>query len=325
MRREVLPLAACVLSALFLCLSVQKISGTDTKVIVPVTYDAEYHEDAEGYESQFRDDYDWDKVVPSEGDAEYVMYLTSAAFSDFTTYAPDQGNYTLRYQTQSDIAIASLSDADAWTLCSGGIFNEYPNVPYSKIKTELGVIRNTSTETVTVKCWYWEDPEDDTNMNKVTTSKTFAVNAAIADMFLHIFEDIYAHPSQPVINIADSGMGTWVLRGKNHNSSNTLSAHSLGTAIDINPSSGSYYVNGKWYGNAYNQSPMPTAVWVQLPETHRKYHVLYEDSPIVQVFKAYGWYWGGDWNSTPDPMHLAFLGDGGAARKTGYKNLLEGR
>ena len=162
-------------------------------------------------------------------------------------------------------------------------------------------------------------------MSKKTITKTFAVNSKIASVFEHIFEDIYKHPSQPVINIGDKGMGTWVLRGKNHKDSNTMSSHSLGVAIDINPSTGSFYVNGKWYGNAYGQNKMPSSMWSQLPEVQKKYHVLYDGCPIVEIFKSYGFYWGGDWTSGTDAMHLSYIGDGSSARATGIKNFNERR
>ncbi len=323
--RRVVP--ACQWRIAILCLSVTLVIAgiwrylwfSNERIEIPVSYSPDYYEDKSGYETQFRKDYDWTKVAP---DVEYTFSTTDLPATYFQT--TEQSAVTLRYQTAADIAIAQLDDSTAWKVCSDGVFDSYPTVSYGSIKGSLEQIKQDHTCTVTVKCWYWANPGDETDMRKVTVTKTFAVNESLADMFEHIFADIYAHPSQPVINIADGGMGTWVLRGKNHDSSRTMSAHSLGTAIDINPSTGSFYINGKWYGNAYNQEPMPTELWVQLPEIHDKYHVLYEDSPIVKIFKAYGWYWGGDWSSGKDPMHLAFLGDGSTARQTGMKNMREG-
>ena len=317
------PVFIAVMSMAVLIVSIaiiQYLSSVNTRIEIPIHYSPDYVEDVDAYATQFRDDYDWSKVVPDE---EFVFSTTDLPEEYFQTVA-DNG-ITLRFQTDADEALATLDDAWAWNMCSNGVFDSYPAVPFSTIQRQLESIKNEHTCTVTVDCWYWANPSDDSDMRKTTVQKSFAVNESLADMFEHIFADIYAHPSQPVINIADGGMGTWVLRGKNHDNSRTMSAHSLGTAIDINPSTGSFYINGRWYGNAYGQQPMPTELWVQLPESHAKHHVLYEDSPIVQIFKAYGWYWGGDWKTTKDPMHLAFLGDGSNARDVGRQNYVERR
>lgn len=321
MKRYILPAVILFTAVFIIALCILQYSFSKPEMLtVPLNYSPNYCEKPEDYAVQFEHDHDWSKVVPDEV---YTFSTTELPAEYYAT--KDAGEIDIKYQTDADAALTTLSDQWAWITCSNGIFDSYPSVPYQTIASKLAKIKEAHNCTVTVQCWYWAAPSDDSNMDKVTVSKTFAVNESIADMFEHIFADIYAHPSKPVINIADAGMGTWVLRGKNHNNSRTMSAHSLGTAIDINPSTGSYYINGKWYGNAFNQSAMPTELWVQLPESHKKYHVLYEDSPIVKIFKAYGWYWGGDWSSSTDPMHLAFLGDGISARKVGRANFAESR
>lgn len=213
-----------------------------------------------------------------------------------------------------------LSDDEAWVLLTDGLFTSYPSGSYASNKGKLQELYTTHMAMITVPVWYWEDPKDETNMAKKSTTKTFAVNDKLADLFIDVFNDIYHDPSQPVINLGDAGMGTWVLRGKNHNSNNSLSGHSLGTTIDINPSTGSFKVNGTWYGNGYGHRAMSKSTWEQLPECHDKYHVLYKDCPIVQIFKSYGFVWGGDWTSGTDCMHFSFLGDGSNARVNGQEN-----
>lgn len=228
----------------------------------------------------------------------------------------------ITHMTEEDKRLIKMSEEEAWIMCSSSIFDSYPKQPYREIADLVSAIKEENTEDIVVKCWYWEDPSNDTNMNKITVDKKFTVNKAVAQLFTHIFEDIYECADQPIINIGDGAMGTWVLRGKNHNDNNTLSAHSIGTAIDINPSTGSYNIGGVWYGNGYGQNVMTTDIWNNLPESHQKYHVLYDNSSIVKVFKAYGFYWGGDWNSTKDNMHFGYIGDG-SGREVGLNNYIQ--
>lgn len=285
---------------------------------VNINWDADYTESASDYKKYNASYVNWEAYIPSESD----VYTTVEVDPTYVYTASEIFESQASSMTLNDEELIMLSENEAWSLISNGRFNSYPTQPYKTIKNEVAAIQADNTETIKVKVWYWANPKDDTDMSKVTVTKTFAVNSAVAVLFEHAFEDIYNDPSCPIINIADGGMGTWVLRGKNHNDNNTLSAHALGTAIDINPSTGSFYVNGTWYGNAYKQKAMPANIWAQLPECHKKYHVLYEDCPIVSIFKSYGFYWGGDWSTGTDCMHLAFIGDGSSARKTGQSNYL---
>lgn len=295
------------------------VSGVGT-FKVPDNWDSSYVEDAKDYEQQFDVAEDWSTVVPDEGETFTTVVLEDVPEASFSFAADGDVNVSTVHQTASDKEIALMTENEAWAYVTNGIWTSYSTTSFNENKDKLVQLQQTNTETITVKVWYWADPKDDTNMTKVTKDKTFAVNSKLADTFRHIFEDIYNDPSKPVINLADTAMGTWVLRGKNHNNSKTMSAHSLGVAIDINPGTGSFYVNGVWYGNAYGQKPMSKTVWEQLPECHKKYHVLYNGSPIVEIFKSYGFYWGGDWKSGTDCMHLSYLGDGSSARATGIQN-----
>lgn len=222
--------------------------------------------------------------------------------------------------SQDDKSIISMSDEDAWNYLTNGVFDSYPKTAFINVKNQLQNLYVENAVTITVPVWYWEDPNDPNNYNKITKTKDWTVNKRIAKICEHIFNDIYNDPSQPIINISDSAAGTWVIRGKMHNPYRTPSAHSIGAAFDINPSSGTYNVNGVLYGNGYRNKPMPYEIWEMLPESHKKYNVLYEDCPIVRIFKSYGFYWGGDWETGTDVMHLAFLGDGDNAREVGKQN-----
>lgn len=289
------------------------------EIQIPSNYAKDYTEDIEGYmllEEQQATDWETFEASP-----DLIVTLGTGSFN--TQFSVHSNIPNVINRTYSDVQLITMNDNLAWQVISNGIFDSYPSTSYNQNAAALSTLKQTNTETITVDVWYWANPNDQNDFAKVTRQKTFAVNSALADLFTHVFSDIYNDPSQPVFNLADKGMGTWVLRGKNHNGNAGISAHALGAAIDINPSTGSLYVNGAWYGNGYGQRIMSAEMWNQLPESHTKYHIIYDGCPIAEIFKAYGFVWGGDWNSTKDPMHFSFLGDGSNAREKGIKNYNE--
>lgn len=256
-----------------------------------------------------------------EEDPEFIEnFLTVTVSSTKLTAPATKDSVNVEHRTLSDEEIINMSENDCWKYLSCGMIKSYPAGPFTDYVNTLNAIRSRNAKTINVKCWFWEDPSDQKNMNKVTVTKSFVVNAGLAQLFEHAFEDIYNDPSKPIINIKDGGMGTWVIRGKCGNPNRRMSTHSLGSCIDINPSTGSFRVNGSWYGNGYGQKTMTKAIWKELPENHNKYHVLYAGCPIVEIFKSYGFVWGGDWSSTKDCMHLSFIGEGSNTRASGQAN-----
>lgn len=295
-------------------------NSKNISIELPDTYDKTYEENANDYqELQAMAESDWDALT-----LEDEKFLT-VTVSSTVIGAHFEGTPCINAssRTLDDETLISMSENDAWSFISNGLFKKYPDGNFSSNQSTLSAIKATNTETIKVPCWYWCNPDDTTDMSKTTVYKTFAVNTSIAQLFEHIFTDIYNDASQPVLNLADTGMGTWVLRGKNNNPNNGLSSHALGCAIDINPSTGSFKVNGDWYGNGYGQKTMSSSIWNELPECHEKYQVMYAGSPIVEIFKSYGFVWGGDWSGNKDCMHFSFIGDGKTCRSTGLQNYLD--
>ena len=322
----------CLIGAGVLCVSLVTILSVRehakaNKVITVSSYNGlPLYEEFEPMRVDGRDDLDWEFYSAFEEEFSSITVseaLTSSA--SFTQEYSLSTNFKTTLRTYADEQLIMLSDMDAWLLVSNGMYSSYPQDAFRNHRTELNKLRSTYAVTLKVKCWFWANPNDPTDMSKTTVYRSFTVNKGIAQLFEKVFEEIYNDPSKPVINIEDKGMGTWVVRGKNHNDSATMSSHALGVAIDINPSTGSFMINGKAYGNGYNQRVMSKALWEQLPECHKKYHVLYEGCPIVEAFKSYGFVWGGDWSGTKDNMHFSWIADGVNCRENGQNNYLNRR
>lgn len=87
----------------------------------------------------------------------------------------------------------------------------------------------------------------------------------------------------------------YVWKNKTNSSSGSLSSHSYGLAIDINPNYGNPQVkNGKvLVGTPYGSHELS----------------MKEGGVAVKTLKSYGWKWGGNWTSSKDYMHFSIPGD----------------
>ena len=82
--------------------------------------------------------------------------------------------------------------------------------------------------------------------------------------------------------------------------STSLSHHSYGWAIDINP-----------LQNPYVRSDGTTLRYIALPYRNRSLHrkgMIHEGDVVVRSFAAIGWKWGGHWHTLKDYMHFSLTG-----------------
>ena len=80
----------------------------------------------------------------------------------------------------------------------------------------------------------------------------------------------------------------------------TLSQHSYGWAIDVNPLENPYVGPD---GNVLRRAAKP-----YLDRTRRAPGMIHPGDVVVRAFAAIGWGWGGDWHTIKDYMHFSLTG-----------------
>ncbi|MCR5830000.1 MAG: M15 family metallopeptidase [Lachnospiraceae bacterium] len=130
----------------------------------------------------------------------------------------------------------------------------------------------------------------DNNGNRTAMSGKITINEGLADSVKCIFSDIFMLEEQFPVNYLVGFMYRKV-GGAGLVDLRTLSAHSFGVAIDIN--NGDYDNDlfvGK--GNDLRDKSNPFCI----------------SDNVIEVFKAYGWNWGGEFEICTDTMHFQYFG-----------------
>ena len=143
--------------------------------------------------------------------------------------------------------------------------------------------------TVTVPVWKLS------NGQKVASTMSFSIHAAIAEDVKQIFTEIYNDPEQ--FPIRDLGGYSW--RGDT-----ATGEHNCGTAIDINANENYQIRDGQvLVGSCWEPGSNPYSIG--------------PDSSVVRIFAEHGWSWGGDaWAGSSDDatgyhdyMHFSYMGE----------------
>lgn len=139
--------------------------------------------------------------------------------------------------------------------------------------------------TITVPVWKMND-----DRTRRSSEMQLTVNSLLAEDVKSIFDEIYALDIQFPIRYL-SGYGYRKVGGVGLVDSTLMSAHAFGVAIDINPDDydNDYYL-GK--GNDLRNKNNPYCI----------------PDEVIDIFKAHGWYWGGDFNICADTMHFQYFG-----------------
>lgn len=233
-------------------------------------------EHAEGTETTV-----WEQGQYTAWQVEIKLKTWQDIFGEFGSLQTS-GNYN-----QADIQeLINLSDAEAWSLITGG---RYTSRPTSSIAVDLA--------TITVPIRVWENPNDPNNMSITSDQMTLQVNRCLTGIFEAFFKDLYEQVPNFVIKKSSGEYG-------GYRQDSITSGHTYGAAFDLN-----WSTNGNGYSGWGSRPAYSKSEWEDLPESHEKYEIIYEDSPIVQLAHRYTFSWGGEWRTSYDMMHFSFIGD----------------
>ena len=183
--------------------------------------------------------------------------------------------------------LMNLSDAEAWSLITGGRCSSRPTSSIGKV----------STTWIEVPVRVWENPNDPNNM-KITSDKIRLEFATpLAELFKSFFTDLYNQCPDFVIKKSSGEYG-------GYRQDAVTSGHTYGAAFDLN-----WETDGNGYSGWGSRRPYSKAEWSALPESHKKHEIIYTGSPMVDLAHKYTLSWGGEWRTSWDNMHFSFIGD----------------
>ena len=114
---------------------------------------------------------------------------------------------------------------------------------------------------------------------------------------IHSIIPVRAHEWNDTVSMAANNTSAFNIR--RIAGTDRFSMHSYAWALDINPAQ-----NPCFDHRNDTIEPAGARYDVSVPGT------LVQDSPVVKLFRAYGWVWGGDWTSLSDYMHFEKRLDG---------------
>lgn len=158
-----------------------------------------------------------------------------------------------------------------------------------------------------VRVSYW-------NFHGRVRSGPLVVHEMVADDVLHVFERLFGarfpiqrvglprayRPPRPSDRFSTHNRTAAFNCRPATGSAGSLSHHSYGWAIDINPLQNPYV--------AADGSVLRRAVKPYLDRTLREPGMIHRHGVVVRAFASIGWTWGGDWQTLKDYMHFSLTG-----------------
>ena len=139
------------------------------------------------------------------------------------------------------------------------------------------------------------------------------VHKAVAKEVTEIFEKLYnaRYPIRQMRLVSGFGGSDWksidadntsAFNCRNATGSKKWSKHSYGRAIDLNPLENPYISHN---GHIAHKASQKFRKRQHQNNSAADRAVLLQDDPAVQIFKAHGWMWGGDWKGVKDFQHFS--------------------
>ncbi len=138
------------------------------------------------------------------------------------------------------------------------------------------------------------------------------VHKEVADEVVNIFNELYtiAYPIYKMKLLSSYKANDWqsieagntsAFNCRNATGSKKWSKHSYGKAVDINPIENPY-ISRKGYIS--HKASLKYRKRVHKVDTYEDRAILLKNDKATQIFKKYGWKWGGDWSSVKDYQHF---------------------
>jgi len=151
------------------------------------------------------------------------------------------------------------------------------------------------------------------NFDHETVTGEVIVHEDVAEELVYIFEELYnmEYPINKMQLVSDYDGDDWKsIEAGNTSAFNCRpitgnkkkwSRHAYGRAIDINPIENPYISRN---GHISHKASLKYRKRIHKVDTSADKAVLLKSDEAVQIFKKYGWKWGGDWHSIKDYQHF---------------------
>lgn len=197
-----------------------------------------------------------------------AKHAKSISEQNFKKEVPQMTDLTIleNYKPQDCDSLFNTSDGGTYTVAGGSRAETIKSLGFSSTPTKSEC--DSKMATIEVKC--------------LNGSKKITVHKDLQEEVKNIFNEICNN------NFNAYSIGGYCFRTINnpkHPKSKTLSMHSFGCAIDINPDVNPFVSNGKPQSNGDSNTKIRT-----------------NNSVVVKIFAKYGWGWGGRYG---DYMHFS--------------------